>query len=415
MNKQPLQTLKGFRDFLPEEKKQRKYVQKKIVEVFALFGFEPLETPTLEYAELLLGKYGDEADKLVYTFDDKGGRAVGLRYDQTVPTARILAQYRNELPKFFKRYQIQNVFRADKPQLGRYREFCQCDADIFGTNSTLADAEILACSYQSFANIGFKQIKLVINDRQTLFSAIKPFTTDQVDLFNIIQSVDKLDKKTELEVIQELEKKGLQSTNAKKLLNSLKDTPLSNNLQEIINQTIALGVPESSLSFSPTLARGLDYYTGLIFEIILPEYPGGSCGGGGRYDNLINELGSVSMPAVGVAYGFDRLVEAAVQLDLVPASSSASQALVTVFSQELLPESLKIASQLRQAGIAISIYPEIDKLSKQFKYADKIKTDWVVVVGEQEVANDQITIKNMKTGEQLMVSVEKAAQLIKHN
>ncbi len=415
MNKQTLQTLKGFRDFLPEEKKQREYVQNKIVEVFSLFGFDPFETPTLEYAELLLGKYGDEADKLVYTFDDKGGRSIGLRYDQTVPTARVLAQYKDSLPKFFKRYQIQNVFRADKPQAGRYREFCQCDADIFGTKSTLADAEILACSYQSYLNIGFRQINLSVNDRQTLISSIKPYATDETDVFSIIQTIDKLDKKTEQEVAEELIKKGLQKNQAEKLLTSLKTVSMSDNLQQIVKQAIALGVPESAFTFSPTLARGLDYYTGLIFEIILPEYPGGSCGGGGRYNNLIEELSSNSVPAVGVAFGFDRTVEAAVKLGLVPTFGSSSQVLVSVFSDELLSESLKVANRLRQEGISVSIYPEADKLSKQFKYANRIQTPWVIVVGEEESSSKSVSLKNMITGEQKQLSTQEAIKIIRES
>src|SRR5258708_3739464 len=172
MSNQTPQNLKGFRDFLPTEKRKRDFVLQKVVEVFERFGFAPLETPTLEYASLLLGKYGAEADKLVYTFTDNGDRQVGLRYDQTVPTARVLAQYQNELPKMFRRYQTQNVFRAEKPQRGRYREFTQCDIDIFGSTSPIADAEILACTYAAYQNIGFKNIQLKINDRQTLMSSL---------------------------------------------------------------------------------------------------------------------------------------------------------------------------------------------------------------------------------------------------
>src|SRR3989337_4262963 len=161
---QPLQTLKGFRDLLPAEKRARDFVTKKLVETFENFGFSPLETPTLEYASLLLGKYGKEADKLVYTFKDRGKREVGLRYDQTVPTARVLAQYQGKLPQYFRRYQIQNVFRAEKPQKGRYREFTQCDIDIFGSTSPIADAEIIACTYFAFQNVGYPQLKIYIND-----------------------------------------------------------------------------------------------------------------------------------------------------------------------------------------------------------------------------------------------------------
>lgn len=415
MNKQTLQTLKGFRDFLPEEKRQREYVQNKIVEVFTLFGFEPLETPTVEYAELLLGKYGDEADKLVYTFEDRGKRKIGLRYDQTVPTARILAQYQNNLPKFFKRYQIQNVFRADKPQTGRYREFCQCDVDIYGTKSTLADAEILACTYRSYENIGFKKIKLIVNDRQTLISTIKPYANEKVDIFSIIQAIDKLDKKTESEVTDELEKKGLMKNQAIKLLGSLKDVKSSDNLKQIIEQAIALGVPKETLVFSPTLARGLDYYTGLIFEVILPEYPGGSCGGGGRYDNLIEQLSSKSIPAVGVAFGFDRTVEAAVKLGLVPSSNSSAQVLVSVFSEELLPETLRIITLLRQEKIEASIYPEFDSLGKQFKYANQQKIPWVVIIGENELSSSTISLKNMVSGEQKQLKIQEAIEIIRKN
>jgi len=170
MKNQQVQTLKGFRDFLPAEKRARDFVQSKMTEAFERFGFEPVETPTLEYASLLLGKYGDEADKLVYSFTDRGEREVALRYDQTVPTARLLSQYQNDLPKYFRRYQVQNVFRADKPQKGRYREFTQCDFDIFGSKDPISDAEILACSYQSLAAIGFKKIEVRVNDRQTLIN-----------------------------------------------------------------------------------------------------------------------------------------------------------------------------------------------------------------------------------------------------
>src|SRR3990167_4500459 len=180
MSKTVLQTLKGFRDFLPVEKRKRDYVTKKIIEIFERFGFEPLETPTLEYASLLLGKYGAEADKLVYSFKDRGDREVALRYDQTVPTARILAQYQQILPIYFRRYEIQNVFRADKPQQGRYREFTQCDIDIFNSTSPIADAEILATTYFAYKNVGYPKIKILINDRQTLFRYLEPFTNSNL-------------------------------------------------------------------------------------------------------------------------------------------------------------------------------------------------------------------------------------------
>lgn len=410
MTKTNLQTLKGFRDFLPEEKRNRDYVEKKISEVFERFGFEPLETPTLEYASLLLGKYGDEADKLVYSFTDRGEREIALRYDQTVPTARILAQYQGQLPKYFRRYQIQNVFRADKPQKGRYREFTQCDIDIFGSTSTLADSEILACSYFAYKELGFKEIALNLNDRQTLMANLTPFTTDKVDVFSLIQTIDKLDKKTQVGVVAELVEKGLAEEQAKLALTTLQTTGSSDNLKAIIDGAIALGVDEKSLVFNPFLARGLDYYTGMIFEILLPEYGGSSSGGGGRYDKLIDNLGGIDVPAVGVAFGFDRTVEAAVALGLLPENKSTSQILVSVFDEQLLPESLQVAGQLREAKIKTELYPAVDKLGKQFKYADQKQIPFVVIIGEEEKNENLIVLKDMSTGQQFKLTIQELVE-----
>jgi histidyl-tRNA synthetase len=408
-----LQTLKGFRDFLPRDMQAREYVTERVREVFKLFGFEPLETPTLEYAELLLGKYGEEADRLVYTFKDRGERHIALRYDQTVPAARILAQYQHELPRYFRRYQIQNVFRADKPQRGRYREFTQCDIDIFGTTSPLADAEIVACTYFAFKNIGYPTIEIKINDRQTLFKTLKPFATEQVDVFSIIQSIDKLDKQSEASVIEELVDKGLESQEAQEAMAAIQGAPISDNLREIVDASLNLGVPEDVIEYNPTLARGLDYYTGMIFEVFVPEYPVGSFAGGGRYDQLIEQLGGPSIPATGIAFGFDRMVEGAIQLGLIPINESITQALVTVFDEETQKYSLKIASQLRQAGIRTEVYPELDRLGKQLKTADQKKIPYVVIVGPDEAKQGMATVRDMRTGEQLTPMMEEVGELIR--
>ena len=408
-----MQTLKGFRDFLPAEKSVRDQVKAKIEASFQRFGFAAIETPTLEYASLLLGKYGKEADKLVYSFKDRGEREVALRYDQTVPTARVLAQYQNALPKIFKRYQIQNVFRADKPQQGRFREFTQCDIDIYGSTSPIADAEILAATYAVFIDLGFKNIILKINDRQTLLATLSPFATPEVDVFSIIQSIDKLDKVSVSEVANELIAKGLKLAIAERILSELKKADLSNNLQEIVAMATALGVPKSVLKFDPNLARGLDYYTGLIFEVILPESGVGSVGGGGRYDQLIEKLSGLKMPAVGIGLGFDRIVEAAVQLGLVSSQTQNTQVLVTVFDDQTLPYALEIAQKLRQAKINTQLYPALDKLSKQFKYADTQNISWVIIAGEEEMKAQQVTLKNMKTGEQSLLSWDEAIKIIK--
>lgn len=403
MNKAP-QTLKGFRDFLPDEKRRRDFVARKIKDTFELFGFEPLETPTLEYAELLLGKYGDEADKLVYTFEDRGERKVGLRYDQTVPTARVLAQYQNDLPKFFRRYQMQNVFRADKPQKGRFREFAQCDIDIFGTRSEIADVEILACTYFSYKNIGFENIKISVNSRNVLFDSLNSFANEKVSTNSIIQTIDKLDKQSEESVINELNEKGIE--NAVEALAKIRNASPDKNLELIFKLLEKYNIPKEAIEFNPLIARGLDYYTGMIFEVRIPGYSSGSVGGGGRYDNLIKDLSGVDVPAVGMAFGFDRTVEAAMEADLTKESTSVCQVLVTLFSEDYLERSMEVLSALRKNNIPSEIYPEIDNIGKQIKYADRNKTPFVVVIGEEEVNQNKVSLKDMALGESKLVTTE---------
>ncbi len=406
------QTLKGFRDFLPVEKRKRDFVAQKMRRVFERHGFAPIETPTLEYASLLLGKYGDEADKLIYTFDDRGDRKVGLRYDQTVPTARVLAQYQNELPKFFRRYQMQNVFRADKPQKGRYREFAQCDCDIFGSTSALADAEILSVYYHVFAEIGLSSIIIEVNDRQTLMNNLNLFATPEVSVFSIIQSLDKLDKLPPEKVVAELVLKGLAEDKAQAAVKALETAQMSENLSQVMDAAMALGVPSSALKFNPRIARGLDYYTGVIFEGRVPEYTVGSVGGGGRYDKLLESLTGVEVPAVGFGIGFDRTVEAAEQLGLIPEHLNQTQVLVTVFDQTHQSAALQLASELRKVGISAEVYPELDKLGKQFKLADQKHIPFVTIIGEQEAAEHKITLKNMANGEQQLLSFEDVVKKI---
>ncbi len=406
-----LQTLKGFRDFLPEEKRKRDWVINKIKLVFERFGFDPIETPTLEYASVLQGKYGDEADKLMYTFEDKGKRLVGLRYDQTVPTSRFLSQYAAKLPKYFRRYQIQNVFRAENTQAGRFREFTQCDCDIFGSESQIADAEILAVFYQVYKELGFSSFSLRINDRKTLFDTLKPFETDTVTVFSIIQSIDKLDKIQETGVKEELTQKGLSSAQTDELISVLKDAQMSDSLQQIVDAATALGVPEEAIIYQPYLARGLDYYTGLIFEGVIPEYGSGSVGGGGRYDKLISDLGGPDIPAVGFAIGFDRTIEVLEKLSLIPDLQTTATVLMTIFDEQLSGKSLEIARELRKTGINTEIIPTTkDKLGKQFKYADEKNIPFVIIIGPNEAKENKITIKNMKTGEE---TTEELTEVIK--
>lgn len=408
----PLQTLKGFRDFLPQEKRVRDAVAKKISQTFEQFGFEPLETPTLEYASLLLGKYGDEADKLVYSFTDRGERQVALRYDQTVPSARILAQYQNELPRYFRRYQIQNVFRADKPQKGRYREFTQADCDIFGAPEPLADAEILAAVYGVYAQLGLTDVVLEYNDRRLLQSLLSPFVSDAISFAAITQSLDKLDKITQEEVGVELQEKGLALEQVTAIFAAVGTAGENEQLRAIITTAQQLGVPTANLRFNPYLARGLDYYTGLIFEAKLPG-ASGSVGAGGRYDNLIEQLSGMPMSAVGFAIGFDRTVEVLLERNLLDQSGLGTQVLVTVFSEELLNESLATARELRQNGIRVELYPAVDKLAKQFKLADQKKIPFVMIIGQEEAVGAQVKLKNMQTGEEISGTITSVLPLIR--
>lgn len=399
------QTLKGFRDFLPKEARARQYVADQIRQTFETFGFAPLITPTLEYASLLLGKYGAEADKLLYTFEDRGGRLVGLRYDQTVPTARVLAQYQGQLPRAFRRYQIQNVFRADKPQKGRYREFTQADCDIFSA-SPLADAEILAVYYAVFANLGLTKIRIEYNDRQSLLRTLEPFATEEVSVFSIIQSIDKLDKMTPETVMAELVAKGLEKTQANAALAALEKSEKSSNLVEIEQKALALGVPQENLVFNPKIARGLDYYTGLIFEGKVMEYGQSSVGAGGRYDRLIEELSGLSMPAVGFGLGFDRIVEVCTALKLIPEGDKGVKVLVVNFADKASQlASLQLAKQLRNAGVATELYLEADKLVKQFKLAEQKSIPYVAIVGPEEAAKGSILLRSTTSRQQQELSL----------
>lgn len=401
MDKTKLQPLKGFRDFLPEEVRLRRFAIDKISETFEKYGFEPLETPALEYQELLLGKYGEEADRLVYTFEDKGGRAVALRYDQTVPTARVLAMYQNSLPMPFRRYQIQPVWRAEKPQGGRFREFLQCDADIFGTTSYTADAELIALANGLFTALGFTNFTLFLNDRNILFDLMDYVNVPENLRFPTIQAIDKLDRLSQDQVSQELLTKGLDESAVKHLFDHLLSAKPTDTLAKVIEFANYLGVPKERLQFQAGLARGLDYYTSTIFEVKIADYTEGSVLGGGRYDKLIGQLSGVDIPAVGFAVGFDRTIEAMRALKLFPSDSRRNLALVAIFNSELVAKSAELIKALREANIDVEIYPSTEaKLDKQLKYADKKGVRWFLIIGPDEAQKGTVIVKDLKTGDQ---------------
>lgn len=406
---QERQTLKGFRDFLGQDAAKRQWLLMSVKKTFETFGFEPLETPALEYESLLLGKYGAEAEKLIYRFEDNGKRRIALRYDQTVPTARVIAQYQNDIVMPYRRYQIQPVWRADKPQKGRYREFLQCDADIIGSPDELSDAEILAVYYSIYKNIGLNSIQLKVNDRAQLVDTISAFGISDENVPSIIQTIDKLDKKSKDDVAEELKQKGVD--NGMELLEKLSQLSPSDSLSSILKKAVALGVPENVFMFAPELARGLDYYTGMIFEGIIPEYEVGSVGGGGRYDNLINDLVQIDQPAVGFGLGFDRTLEAAEQLGCIPDDMTNSKVLVTIFDETLAEDSLKAASFLRDNGISVECYPSTStKIQKQMKYANRKNIPFVIIVGPEEKAEGKVQLKNMQSGEQKTLTLEDVLQ-----
>lgn len=387
-------TLKGFRDFLPTEARKRQFVIKTLTAVFESFGFEPLETPALEYEEVLAGKYGDEGENLMYRFTDNGDRRVAMRYDQTVPLARVAAQYQNELPAPFKRYQIQNVWRAENTQKGRYREFMQCDIDTLGLISAASDAEIMAIVIKSFENLGFKNFKLSVNDRQ-VFGNIPT---------QAIIIVDKLKKIGTEKVKEELKSKGYDP----EILEKIQRTPLPETLALTIKVAVKMGIDVSKIKYDPTLARGLNYYTGTIIEVESSDYPTGSLGGGGRYDNLIGMFGKKNVPAVGFSFGFDRIIEAMDELNLFSQCWPQTKVLVTIFNLDLADKSAEIASILRNKEINTELWldPEA-KIEKQFKYADQKNIPNVIIYGPEEASENVITLRNMDTREQEKISIEK--------
>ncbi len=399
------QTLKGFRDFLPQEAKKRQYVIDKLRRIFESFGFEPLETPTLEYEEVLAGKYGEEGEKLMYRFEDNGKRRVAMRYDQTVPLARVVAQYQDEFPTPFKRYQIQPVWRADKPQKGRYREFLQCDIDTVGATSLTVDSEIIAVIAQSLETLGFKDYRILINDRSV-------FGNLPIDA---IISIDKLKKVGVEGVVKELEEKGF----ARKDLELIQNATMTESTMEIIDNAKLLGVNENNIFFEPTLARGLDYYTGMIVEVEIPSYASGSVAGGGRYDKLLGSFTGQQVPAVGVAFGFDRIIEAMTELNLFPEEVEQAKAkvLTTIFSDELKTKSIEVTAQLRRNHINAEVYlgeiKEKNPLEKQLKYALQKNIPYIIVIGPEEAEKNILNFKNMQTREQKQATLDEVINILK--
>jgi len=531
------QPARGMRDFLPADIRKRNYVIGIIKEVYESYGFEPLETPAVENLETLTGKYGEEGNQLMFRIlkrgekldvsqGEKGLADLALRYDLTVPLARVVANYKNELPKFFKRYQIQPVWRADRPARGRFREFYQCDVDAIGSNSMMVEAELISAVCEILERLGFKDFVIRINHREILRGILESAGVPTGKHTDALTALDKIDKIGREGVEKELNYRGISSEIGSKLLAfleffikdksnelfdetqkkglvgfqkeikakddflnlvnkvlkegkesltdkeksfvkefRLKETEKLNinnpkysgenyeenresdfdeahfleNVQTVRNSFLLLEIqnfigmysdrligmqeigeiivyllqtkfPEK-LVVDPTLARGLSYYTGTIFEINVPDLAG-SLGGGGRYDGLIGMFGKEQIPACGFSLGLERILVVMEERGMFPSElqTNSADVLVTVWNEESVGESLKLANELRSKGLRVLVYPEADKLGKQFKYASQINIPFVCVVGETELAENNVTLKNMQTGEQETVSREEIAE-----
>ncbi|MFA5352499.1 MAG: histidine--tRNA ligase [Candidatus Gracilibacteria bacterium] len=408
------EVLKGTRDFLPLDMAKRDFVMKHITSVFRSFGYDSVQTPAIEYAKTILGKYGEDSDKLIYRFKDNGGRDIALRYDQTVPFARLVAANFQNLPIPFKRYQVGNVWRGDRPAKGRYREFCQCDIDIIGTKNLLAEAEIAKVVYSVLARLGFPKFVIKFNSRRFLNSVLSDLKIAEEKQVAVIRILDKFDRigleGVEIELNKILSKEtisalrriiNLEGSNSEKI-NSFKKYDTAEILQ-FLQLTKSLEIPECNLQFTPSLARGLDYYTGITFEVFIPGADIGAVCAGGRYDNLCELFTSENLSGVGVAFGFDRIVIAMEQLGMLKKIRLSSRVLITYFEAATLPASLEVFNELTSEKISAEIYFEPAPLKKQLKYADKKGIPFVIFLGEEEIRKQQVKIKFMDTGKEKVI------------
>ena len=425
---------RGMRDILPEQMIRRQYVIGVIRDVFEEFGFEPLQTPALELSEVLTGKYGPDAEKLIYQAGHVGGKEdISLRYDLSVPLCRVVAMH-PQLPKPFKRYQIDPVWRAERPQKGRYRQFFQCDADTVGTESMLADAENVNLIYQALTRLGFEQFEVNISDRK-LITGIGQFAgVPEEQLGGLYRSIDKLDKIGLAGVRDELAKNQIPEPVIEKLLallqiegetatvlNALNEQLGASEvaregiaeLEELNGYLETLGVPDEFYRINVSMVRGLEYYTGPIYETVVEEPKIGSITGGGRYDELIGSFSRQGYPATGTSFGIERIIDVMEEFDMFPATvgKTVTQVLVTVFDAELVQESLKLATLLRQEGIRTEVYCRPTRLSAQIKYADTKGIPCAVILGSDELEAGNVAIRNLASREQQIVP---RAEFVEH-
>lgn len=403
---------KGTRDLMPGTMNRRLMVIDTVREVFSRYGFEPLETPAFERIETLTGKYGDDGEKLMFRIlkrgegGTKGQVDLALRYDLTVPLARVMAMNPG-IPLPFKRSQIQPVWRADRPQKGRYREFYQCDVDTIGTESPIADAECIAVVHDSLTALGLTDFTIRVNHRQLLRALALAIGAENQET-SMLQALDKLDKIGRAGVEKELIERGFSSQQASSLWDYLDGAPIPGaaeaeaHLKTILGLALDLGVDPDRVRLDRTLARGLDYYTGPVFEAVLNGDYSGSISGGGRYDGLISMFsGKDDVPAVGVSLGIERIFMLMEEMGLMPAASTSTQVWATVFSEDTRTATLEAASLLRQAGVRVQVSTRIGKLGRQLKDANNRGVPFALVCGPDEAAAGTVVLKNLTTGEQI--------------
>jgi histidyl-tRNA synthetase len=407
-----------MRDFLPEDVRRREFAIGVITRVYERYGFEPLETPAAENLETLMGKYGEEGNQLIFKILKRGEHAasgeadLALRYDLTVPLARVIAHHQAKLPRLFKRYQIQPVWRADRPARGRFREFFQCDVDSLGSTSPVVEAELCAAVSEALSELGFSDFVIRLNHRQLLTSILNTSGVPEPLHGTALVAVDKLDKIGRDGVHAEMVERGINADAAGRLLSAFEllrddmkgsrsvltdDTGLASfeNLATIMTLTEGTSAG-SRMRFDPSLARGLSYYTGAIMEINVPDLAG-SLGGGGRYDNLVGMFLGQSVPACGFSLGLERILVVMGERGMFPSSlrNTPADVMTAVFDPKDAPHALRVAALLRASGLRVMTYPDGDKIGKQIKYADSRGIPFVAILGGDEISNGTVTVKDL--------------------
>jgi histidyl-tRNA synthetase len=424
-------TLKGFRDFLPETMLPRERIMDIARRVFRSYGFSPIDTPALEYLDVLLGKGGAETDKQLYRFQDHGGRDVGMRFDLTVPLARFAAQHIGELGTPFKRYHIATVWRGENTQRGRYREFMQCDFDTIGTKSVAADAEMVLVVHDLLRAIGFERFTIRINNRLVLSGMLEAIGLESKST-EVLRALDKLAKIGADKVIEEIQQTaGASADSAKRVVEMVQVTGANDaildrlrplvatsqrgkdgvdRLTELLTSVSAAGVSTERVRLDVSIARGLDYYTGTVLETTLDDLPTiGSVCSGGRYDNLAELYTNQQLPGIGASLGLDRLLAAMEELGMIDKTQTPAQVFIPYFDASRLGEYFKLAADLRSAGLAVEVYPEPAKLGKQLQYADRKGFRIAVIAGEREFLAGECQIKNLSNKESTTVPLANVA------